>query len=108
MTSTPVPWKILSSSATFNVLSEGWNLAEIEAGEEQTRSFSVEIVFDSPFLATPVVQLGISSFDIDQRDSARLTVLATQITEAGFTAVISTWANTRVYAAGFNWFAIGA
>lgn len=108
MTSTPVPWKILSSSATFNVLSEGWNLAEIEAGEEQTRSFSVEIVFDSPFLATPVVQLGISSFDIDQRDSARLTVLATQITEAGFTAVISTWATTRVYAAGFNWFAIGA
>ncbi|MBB5039374.1 hypothetical protein HNQ64_003646 [Prosthecobacter dejongeii] len=59
-------------------------------------------------MTIPVVQLGITSFDIDQRDSARLTINVTQISEAGFTAVISTWASTRVYAAGFNWFAIGA
>lgn len=105
---TPTPWKILSSSAAFSLLSEGWTLATLEPGEEQTRDFAVEVVFDTPFMTTPVVQLGITSFDIDQRDSARLTIQVSQISEIGFTAVISTWASTRVYAAGFNWFAIGA
>jgi len=87
---------------------EGWNLATLEADIEETRTFAMEIVFDAPFLTPPVVQIGITGFDIDQRDSARLSVTADGITEYGFTAIISTWSNTRVYATEFNWFAIGA
>ncbi len=107
MYSSAVPWKVLSSNASVSVLTEGWNLAEPSPDEEEIRSFCVEVFFDSPFLSVPVVQLGLTGFDIDQRDSARLTVKAGNITESGFQAVISTWASTRVYAASFNWLAIG-
>ncbi|OYW76187.1 MAG: hypothetical protein B7Z37_10180 [Verrucomicrobia bacterium 12-59-8] len=108
MYSSSVPWKVLSSNVSVNVLTEGWNLACPEAGaEEEIRMFSMYVAFDAPFLEVPVVQLGLSGFDIDQRDSARLIVKAESITEYGFQATLTTWAGTRVYAAEFNWIAIG-
>jgi hypothetical protein len=55
-----------------------------------------------------VVQLGLTGFDIDQRDTARLSLKAADITPTGFMAEVWTWANTRVYAVEFNWLAIGA
>ena len=64
--------------------------------------------FATPFLAPPVVQLGLTGFDMDQRDSARLTVKAENITPSGFLATIATWADTRVFAVEFQWLAIGA
>lgn len=108
MYSSSVPWNVLSASVTANVLTEGWNLAEISADTEEVRTFTVPVNFAAPFLSVPVVQLGLTGFDIDQRDSARLSVKAENISESGFLAVITTWANTRVYAVEFHWFAIGA
>ncbi len=108
MNSSSIPWKVLSSKIAVNVLSEGWGLSTPDEGEPQTRHFTVDIFFDSPFASPPVVQIGLTGFDIDQRDSARLSVSADQITEYGFQATISTWANTRVYAVELNWFALGA
>ena len=98
----------MSSSVSVSVLTEGWNLDRLDDGaEEEIRTFKVCVTFDAPFLAVPVVQLGLSGFDMDQRDSARLKVTTEGITESGFQAVITTWAGTRVYAAEFNWIAIG-
>ncbi|TDU73368.1 H-type lectin domain-containing protein [Prosthecobacter fusiformis] len=108
MYSTSVPWKVLSSQVSVSVLLEDWNLANNEPEADTLRSYVVQVVFDSPFLSVPVVHLGLTGFDIDQRDSARLTVKAESITESGFQAVISTWSNTRVYAAELNWLAIGS
>jgi len=107
MNSTAIPWKVLSSHVACNVLSEGWTLATTDADEGQTRSFTVEVIFDSAFASVPVVHLGLTGFDMDQRDSSRLTLKAANITEYGFEAIVSTWSNTRVYAAEFNWLAIG-
>ncbi|HEY1053211.1 MAG TPA: H-type lectin domain-containing protein [Prosthecobacter sp.] len=108
MFSSAVPWKVLSSNVALNLLTEGWNLADPEAGAEQEiRTFSVRVLFDTPFAAVPVVQVGINGFDIDQRDSARLIVRAEGITEWGFQAVLTTWAGSRIYATEFNWLAIG-
>lgn len=103
-----VPWKVLSANVSVNVLTEGWNLATPEPGaEEEIRKFIVDVIFDTAFSAVPVVQIGLSGFDIDQRDSARLIVKAEYISEYGFQATITTWAGSRVYATEFNWFAIG-
>lgn len=103
-----IPWKVLSANVTVNVLTEGWNLAAPEPGaEEEIRKFCVDVIFDTAFTAVPVVQLGLSGFDIDQRDSARLIVKAEYISEYGFQATLTTWAGSRVYAAEFNWMAIG-
>ena len=107
MYSTPIPWKILSSTVGVGILTPDWDL-DAEVGEpDEARSFRVAITFASPFTTPPVVQLGLTGFDIDQRDSPRLTLSATQITADGFEAVISSWATTRVYAVEFNWVAIG-
>ncbi len=108
MYASSVPWKVLSSNVSVNVLTEGWNLASPEAGdEEETRKFIVDVIFDTAFFAVPVVQLGLSGFDIDQRDSSRLILKAEYISEYGFQATLTTWSGSRVYAAEFNWLAIG-
>ena len=107
MNSSPIPWKVLASNAGVGILTDGWTLDVADAGTDDSREFLVEIVFASPFAVAPVVQLGLTGFDIDQRDTSRLTLKAQNITESGFQAVIATWAGTRVYAVEFNWLAIG-
>ncbi|QIF03116.1 H-type lectin domain-containing protein [Roseimicrobium sp. ORNL1] len=105
------PWKVLSSHVSAGVLTEGWQLNTIEDADGDAPricTFEVPVTFDAPFYAPPVVQLGLTGFDIDQRDSARLTLKAESITSAGFVATITTWAGTRVYGAEFQWLAIGA
>jgi hypothetical protein len=108
MSPLPIPWNILSSTVGVGILTDGWNLAELGTEGETSRSFEVEITFAAPFTFPPVVQLALTGFDFDQRDSSRVTLKATSITPHGFTASISTWAATRVYAVEFNWLAIGA
>ncbi len=103
-----MPWKVLSSHVAVSVLTEGWSLAEADPDvEADIRTFAVTVFFDSPFFSVPVVQLGLTGFDIDQRDSSRISVVADSITESGFQVLITTWAKTRVYAVELNWIAIG-
>lgn len=108
MYSPTVPWQVLSSTVGIGVLTDGWNLDTIEPGEEDSRSFIVNVAFASSFYSVPVVHLGLTGFDMDQRDSSRITLTAENISESGFQAVISTWATTRVFAVEFNWLAIGS
>ena len=105
-----IPWNLLSSFVGVGILTDGWSLADpvTDPETETARSFTVEVVFDSAFSATPVVQLGRTGFDLDQRESGRISLKAGAITRSGFRAVISTWSTTWVYAVEFNWLAIGA
>ncbi len=108
MYSASIPWNLLSATHGAGVLTPGWNLADPVTLPEESRFFGVDVAFVSPFASLPVVHLGLTGFDIDQHESARLTVKVGQITESGFQAVISTWSTTRVYAVEFSWLAIGA
>ena len=109
MQTSPVPWKVLSSHLGLGVLTDGWCLDAVEYSEgAESRCFRMEVVFDSPFSSVPVVQLGLTGFDIDQRDTARVSLKTAAITPTGFVVEVWTWANTRVYAVEFNWLAIGA
>lgn len=108
MNSAPIPWNLLSATHGAGVLTPCWNLADPVVLPEESRFFVVDVVFASPFASAPVVHLGLTGFDVDQHESARLTVKVGQITESGFQAVISTWSTTRVYAVEFSWLAIGA
>ncbi len=108
MQTPPSPWKVLSAQVGVGVLTEGWRLDVVDPHEDISRCFQVEVFFATPFLAPPVVQLGLTGFDIDQRDSGRIRLKAESITSDGFLATISTWADSRVYAVDFQWLAIGA
>jgi hypothetical protein len=109
MNQSMVPWKSLSASLHVGVLTKGWTLAEAaDYSAEDGRYFTVPIHFAEPFSAAPVVHLGLTGFDIDQRDSERLSLRAVDITNEGFVAEISTWRDTRVYSVEFSWLALGA
>jgi hypothetical protein len=103
------PWKSLSASIQVGTLTEGWNLAEPPADDaEEPRVFRFNVFFAAPFDHPPVVHLGLAGFDFDQRDSSRLSLRATEISNAGFVAEIGTWRETRVYSVEFSWLALGA
>lgn len=103
------PWKILSANVHLGTSTEGWNLAKPPTeGTEAIRVFRFKVYFGAPFRTPPVVHLGLTGFDLDQRDSSRLTLTARDITEKGFTAEIATWRETRVYSVAFSWLALGA
>ena len=104
-----LPWKTLSATLGFGVLDEHWNLAEaLPGGGDVARTFTHQVEFATAFEAPPVVQLALTGFDIDQRDSSRLSIKASEITTHGFQIEITTWLETRVYAVECSWFAIGA
>lgn len=103
------PWKSLSASLQLGVLTEGWNLAEPPTtATEEPRVFRFTVFFAQPFDAAPIVHLGLTGFDLDQRDSNRLTLRAVDITTTSFVAEIATWRETRVYSVAFSWLALGA
>jgi len=102
-------WKSLSATVHVGPLTEGWTLATPPTEDyDQIRVFRFAVFFSAPFDAPPVVHLGLTGFDLDQRDAGRLTLTATEITGAGFTAEIATWRETRIYSVAFSWLAQGA
>src|SRR5262245_37503739 len=109
MNNTVQPWRTLSASLQIGILTEGWTLASAPTDTtDDARVFRSTVHFDTPFDAPPVVHLGLTGFDFDQRDSNRLGLRAIEITPAGFVAEISTWRDTRVYSVEFSWLALGA
>jgi hypothetical protein len=109
MSTSIVPLKIASAVLSVGVQTEGWNLAEVPADSFETpRVFTTPIAFVEPFQGIPVVQAALSGFDLDQRDSARVSLGLSQITPEGFTLEITTWRETRVYAVEVSWLAIGS
>ncbi|HEY8899499.1 MAG TPA: H-type lectin domain-containing protein [Chthoniobacterales bacterium] len=107
MTSSIVPWKTASSAFSLGVNSEGWNLATTSNDDVSPRTFVTEVTFAEPFTGAPLVQASLAGFDIDQRDSARVSVAVTQVTPTGFTLAVTTWRETRVYGVEITWLALG-
>lgn len=103
-----VPWKILSANVSLGLGSEGWALDTDLADDGASRSYETTIAFSEPFQSVPVVQVGLTGFDIDQRDSARIALRSEDIGCGGFRLVLTTWSGTRVYGVDFQWMAIGA
>lgn len=104
-----LPWKSLSASLQVGILTDGWNLAKPPTGgADEARVFRYAVYFATPFDAPPVVHLSLTGFDLDQRDSKRLSLRAAEITATGFVAEIATWRDTRVYSVEFSWLALGA
>lgn len=103
-----LPIRMSSSIMTFDQTTPGWTLAEIdEQAMEQPRRFISKVNFDSPFSYTPLVHISVTGFDMDNRDSARLSVHAEAITPTGFVIALQTWQYSRVYKVEISWLALG-
>lgn len=103
------PWKTLAASVGVGVLTPEWTLDKSPGDEEgDCRVFSYDVAFADAFSMPPVVSWGITGFDLDQRDSGRLSVKVRDVTREGFTMDITAWRGSRVYAVELSWLAVGA
>jgi H-type lectin domain len=66
------------------------------------------ITFKEAFTEPPVVMVGISMWDIDNKQNSRADLAAEKITAKGFHLVFRTWGDTRVARIRADWTAIGA
>lgn len=103
-----LPLKMASATATFDQSGEQWTLAKPDAqtGDGYRRCL-VHVAFEYPFDSVPVVHVGVTGFDIDNDDTARLSVRVEAIYATGFDLVLETWRATRVYAVQVGWLALG-
>ncbi|MEW2917455.1 H-type lectin domain-containing protein [Ruegeria sp. ANG10] len=65
------------------------------------------ITFSQPFRTAPVVQIGVSLWDVDTSSALRAEVTTADITPEGFIAVFRTWSDTRIARIRVTWTAIG-
>lgn len=66
------------------------------------------ITFKEAFTEAPMVMVGISMWDIDNKHNSRADLAAEKITAKGFHLVFRTWGDTRVARIRADWTAIGA
>ncbi len=108
MTSLIIPWKTVSSVLSVGLPTAGWNLAEAPCGyADVLRTFRAQVFYPEAFNSIPLVQASLTGFDIDQRDTARISVAVSDITTTGFTVSVTTWRETRVYGVEVTWTVIG-
>ncbi|MDF1657519.1 MAG: H-type lectin domain-containing protein [Verrucomicrobiales bacterium] len=103
-----LPLNVISASVCVGSETDGWNLDQAAAEGDPERVFLVDVFFETPFLAPPVVHLGVTGFDIDQCSSSRLGISTIAISKTGFQAQLRTWRSSRVYSVEFQWMAIGS
>jgi len=74
---------------------------------EGPRERRTPIRFNEAFRSAPVVQIGISLWDVDNSSALRAEVQAEDIAPEGFDAVFRTWSDTRIARIRVTWTAIG-
>jgi hypothetical protein len=101
------PFSFLAGKEVLQAGQEGWSLDQLPvAGED--RAMRVRVGFSRSFRGIPLVHLGVTGFDISERDCARLTVTTDNVTTEGFDIVLGTWLNTRLWRVEVSWLALGA
>jgi hypothetical protein len=83
----------------------GWTL--LDPGNYGARSHTATVRFDRPFTQAPVVHAGLSGFDIENGDAARVKLRVSAVRADGFDLVVETWFETRIWAIDVSWLAIG-
>src|SRR5688572_16627874 len=104
---TIMPLNIMAGAARFDCSEPGWTLLEPAGAGSSQRRFIGRITFDRPFGAAPVVQIGITGFDMDNADNSRLGVSILGVDGNGFEVALKTWWNSRLWSVELNWIAIG-
>jgi H-type lectin domain-containing protein len=107
MTGAVLPLSFVAGAVHFDDSLPGWTLLEQTPDNEGLRTFEGRVKFDRAFGAPPVVQIGITGFDIDRHDNARLKVGISKVDGKGFDVQIRTWWSSRVWSVDLNWIAIG-
>jgi hypothetical protein len=101
-----LPLSFAAGAVRFDDSAPGWALLEPERADG-VRSYTGHVRFERAFQAPPVVQIGITGFDIDNGANARLNVGIVAVDSEGFDVELRTWWNSRLWSVDLNWIAIG-
>lgn len=74
---------------------------------EGTRMVRHVVTFAESFRSPPLVQVGISLWDVDHSANLRAEIRAENVTGSGFNLVFKTWGDTRIARIRAEWMAIG-
>lgn len=107
MISAMEPFSFLAGKEVLGADTEGWLLDQPPPAQSD-RSLCVRVGFSRPFRSPPLVHLGLTGFDISERDCARLSLEARNVTRDGFEIVVGTWFNTVIWRVEVSWLALGA
>ncbi len=87
----------------FSEFAEGGDMWTGEGPRERR----APIKFSEPFRSAPIVQIGVSLWDVDTSSALRAELSAENVTREGFEAVFRTWSDTRIARIRAAWTAIG-
>ena len=73
-------------------------------GPRQIRSF---VHFSEAFLASPMVHVGLSMWDMSNTANSRADVQAREIQREGFAILFRTWGDSKVARVRVSWLAMG-
>lgn len=107
MENAPLPLNLLAGNQHLNKDAPGWTLLG-PPSHQMNRRFVHEVVFEREFQSAPVVHVGLTGFDIENHDFARLKIHAAGIRPDGFAVVAETWFDTQIHGLSISWLAIGA
>jgi hypothetical protein len=72
------------------------------------REYRQRIDFGERYADPPLVQVGLSMWDLDSDTNPRMDISAEKIGAGGFEIVFRTWADTRIARVRADWIAFGA
>lgn len=98
---------MLAGAVRFDDSRPGWTLLDPPEAEGSGRVFRGRVEFERSFSAFPVVQLGVTGFDIDKGANARLKVAVVGVDGQGFDVEVRTWWDSRLWSVELSWLAIG-
>ena len=106
MTEPLLPMAMTSAVTRLDTETPGWTLHE--GGGSEPRTCSLDVTFALPFATPPLIQVSLAGLDADNAASIRIRIQAKKIDSTGFTILVETWSNSRVYAVEASWLAIGS
>ena len=102
-----LPLNMLAGAVRFDDSLPDWTLLDAPEREGSTRVFRGRVEFERGFSAFPVVQIGVTGFDIDRGANARLNVAVVGVDVQGFDVEVRTWWDSRLWSVDLSWLAIG-
>lgn len=87
----------------FSDFADGGEMWTGEGPRERRKPIS----FSQPFRSVPLVQIGVSLWDVDTSSALRAEVTTENISTERFDAVFRTWSDTRIARIRVAWTAIG-
>lgn len=85
-----------------------WGSLYTLADAPQRQTYTDRIVFGRPYAAPPKVVVFLTSLETNPNAYCRVSLYTTDVTPAGFTLHVSTWADTVLHRVGASWLAHSA